>query len=55
MKLSKTLLRAIIVAVTVGTISSSCEKPSAEEMKKKTTEKKELKNTPDGCPACGMG
>jgi hypothetical protein len=54
MKLSKTLLQAMIVAVTVGAISS-CEKPYADEIKKKTTEKKQSERIPDGCPACGMG
>jgi hypothetical protein len=55
MKLSKTLLQAIVVAVTVGAISSSCEKPTADEMKKNTTEKKQSESYPDGCPGCGMG
>ncbi len=55
MKLSKTLLRAIMIAVTVGAINSSCEKPSAAEMKKNTTEKKQVESNPAGCPGCGMG
>lgn len=55
MKLSQTLLKAIMVAVTVGTITGSCKKPTADEMKKATTEKKQSETNPEGCPACGMG
>jgi len=54
MKLSKTVLQAMIVAVTMGTISS-CEKPSQEEVKKSATEKPKPDSEPVGCPACGMG
>ena len=54
MKLSKTLLQAILVAVTAGAISS-CEKPAADEGKKPATEKPTKGSLPDGCPACGMG
>lgn len=55
MKVSKTLLNTIMVAVTVGTISS-CTK-SVESKAKKQTEAKGDKTatTPVSCPACGMG
>jgi hypothetical protein len=55
MKVSKTILQAMMVAIAVGTISSSCKKPGADEMKKNTTEKKQSQNIPESCPACGMG
>ncbi|MEJ7586437.1 MAG: hypothetical protein WKI04_02625 [Ferruginibacter sp.] len=54
MKISKTLLQAMMVAVTAGIISS-CEKPSADAGKKPATEKSKAGNVPEGCPACGMG
>ena len=58
MKISKTLLQAIMVAVTVGTTASSCSK-SVEGKPKKASEKT-LKTdstyiNPESCPACGMG
>ena len=60
MKLSKSLLSAMLVAVASGTIIS-CEKAVPEEGKKPP-----IQNTkggastpegtlPEGCPACGMG
>lgn len=55
MKLSKTILQAMLVAVTVGAISSSCEKPAVDKAKKATTEKTQTETVPDCCPACGMG
>lgn len=54
MKLSKSILQAMVVAVTVGTICS-CEKPAADEGKKTSIEKSKSVNAPGGCPACGMG
>ena len=54
MKLSKSLLRAMLIAVTAGTIIS-CEKPKVDEGKKPTTEKSQAGSEPQGCPACGMG
>ncbi|MEO7800664.1 MAG: hypothetical protein ABIR81_01620 [Ginsengibacter sp.] len=61
MKLSKTLLRTILVAVTVGTMSS-CEKATVGEEKKVATENPKSggntqasESSPEGCPACGMG
>lgn len=54
MKLSKSLLQAILVAVTAGAISS-CEKPTVDEGKKPATENPKPGNFPEGCPMCGMG
>ncbi|MDO9375681.1 MAG: hypothetical protein V4725_03570 [Bacteroidota bacterium] len=54
MKLSKSILQAMVIAVTVGTICS-CEKPSVDAEKKTATEKSKSVNPPEGCPACGMG
>jgi hypothetical protein len=54
MKLSKSLLRAMLVAVTAGTIIS-CEKPKVDEGKKPAIQKSNPGNIPEGCPACGMG
>jgi len=56
MKISTTLLRAMLVAVTAGVISS-CEKPAVDAGKKTPTEKAKTgsPNMPEGCPACGMG
>ena len=55
MKVSKTLLNTIVVAVTVGTIGS-CTK-SVEGKPKKQTEAKggKTESAPVSCPACGMG
>jgi hypothetical protein len=52
MKLPKTLLSAILIGIAVQT--TSCTKELCDDKDKKE-EKKEVKNTPDGCPACGMG
>ena len=54
MKLSKSILQAMLVAVTVGVISS-CEKPKVDDGKKPLIEKVKKGSTPVGCPACGMG
>ncbi|GAB3271085.1 hypothetical protein GCM10027347_42150 [Larkinella harenae] len=50
MKISKTLLQTIAVAVAVSTVSSSCGLDDVKP-KKKETEKRQ----PYDCPACGMG
>jgi hypothetical protein len=59
MKLSDSLLKAMLVAITAGTIVS-CEKAEAEEIKKSATENPKSGtspevNAPECCPACGMG
>jgi hypothetical protein len=56
MKLSKSVLQAMLVAVTAGIISS-CEKPKVDDGKKPAIEKARpgSNQLPDGCPACGMG
>ena len=59
MKLSKSLLQAMLVAVTAGTIIS-CEKPKVNELKKTSLQNPKTGNAPtdsipQGCPACGMG
>lgn len=61
MKISKTLLNAILVAVTIGTMSA-CTK-SVESKANKHSDKKNPKTentdstqqTGSCCPACGMG
>lgn len=57
MKLSKTLLSAMLVAVTTGTLIS-CEKARPDEDKKPAVQNPKSvpeSNVPGGCPACGMG
>lgn len=51
MKISKTLLQAIAVAVTITTVSTSCneEQPKPEDGKTKEQQ------APYDCPGCGMG
>jgi hypothetical protein len=59
MKLSKSLLTAMMVAVTTGAIIS-CEKPKISEGKKTVIPNSKTgispsDTIPEGCPACGMG
>ncbi len=54
MKLSKSLLQAMLIAVTASVICS-CEKPPVDQKKNPTTEKTNNGSTPDSCPGCGMG
>ncbi|MEO7766982.1 MAG: hypothetical protein ABIS01_06130 [Ferruginibacter sp.] len=54
MKISKSILQAMLVAVTAGAISS-CEKPTVDDGKKPGVEKPKVNNTAGQCPACGMG
>ncbi len=51
MKISKTLLQAIAVAVTIATVTTSCneEQPGPEDGKTKE------QPAPYDCPGCGMG
>ena len=53
MKLSKSILQAMLIAVTAGAIIS-CEKQSVDEGKKPDIQKPKT-GIPEGCPACGMG
>lgn len=59
MKISKTLMQAMLAAITTGTIVS-CQKPKVDEWNKitKTIKDSTLKTHiqyPASCPACGMG
>jgi len=57
MKLSKTLLSAILIGIAVQG-STSCKKSKDDDSKqKKEAQKKEeeKKAAIDSCPACGMG
>ena len=53
MKLSKSLLGAILIGITVQTITVSCGKDNLPEPKEKKETKKD--QPLDSCPACGMG
>jgi hypothetical protein len=61
MKISKTLLGAILVGVAVQTTASSCTKKDKDAIKPKSevqaNEQAATQNNPDpgSCPACGMG
>lgn len=61
MKLSKTLLSAIIVGITVPALSSCHKENLTAEQKKAEAEKKKTEQTTPNpysagnCPACGMG
>jgi len=57
MKLSKSLLSAILIGITMQT-ASSCTKDKEicdEKIKKEAKEKEVNKYSPESCPACGMG
>jgi hypothetical protein len=53
MKLSKSLLTAILIGIAVQTTTTSCTKDQPEPEKKEV--KKEGEKYPDNCPACGLG
>lgn len=54
MKLSKSLLSAILIGIAVQTTVSSCKKDKLPDPKSKQEAKKDDdKRVP--CPACGMG
>ena len=68
MKISKSLLQAILVGVTVGAAGASCESLKKEtaniHFKSCTTncdidhsadERNNNEQVPNNCPACGMG
>jgi len=54
MKLSKTLLGAILVGITLHT-TTSCKKEKESPKAKQEAKQKEEAKTTDPCPACGMG
>jgi ribonuclease I len=49
MKLSKSLLTAIVIGIAVQTTTVSCSKDKPDP------KKKEVKKEPASCPGCGMG
>ncbi|MCE7066218.1 hypothetical protein [Dyadobacter sp. CY326] len=51
MKVSKSVLKAVAVAVTVTTLASACSDGLIKPGGEKTSKTK----TFDNCPACGMG
>lgn len=60
MKLSKTLLSAILVGITVQAATSCTKTSGLPGQKIQAEEKKNLEHPtpnlyPDNCPACGMG
>lgn len=62
MKISKSLLQAIVVGLTLGTTASSCELFEKEQIHLKTcNENCKIDHTVNpepelnNCPACGMG
>jgi hypothetical protein len=55
MKISKALLGAIVVGITVQT-TVGCSKKDTPELKKQAAKDgKGIPQAPDNCPACGMG
>lgn len=59
MKLSKSLLSAIVIGIAVQTTVVSCSKDEQAKPKKAEQANKQNESQPtdfpDGCPACGMG
>jgi hypothetical protein len=55
MKLSKSLLSAILIGIAVQTTTVSCGKEEQPKPEEKEVPKKETPSTWDSCPACGMG
>jgi hypothetical protein len=53
MKIKKSLLKAIALAVAVGSMTASCTKEDLTLGDNDKAQKKEQKV--DNCPACGMG
>jgi len=54
MKLSKSLLTAILIGIAIQTTTASCTKDKPVPEKKEVKNEGE-KNGPANCPACGMG
>lgn len=52
MKISKTLLQAIAVAVVVGAVTASCTKEKTPDPEGTEVQKKKVGYD---CPGCGMG
>lgn len=56
MKLSKSLLSALLVGISLQTVSSCGKEKLPEPKDKKEAKKEDRKPTvPGNCPACGMG
>lgn len=55
MKISKTLLQAIMVAVTAGTIASCTKSVASKSDKQADLKKEKTDSTQLCCLACGMG
>lgn len=54
MKIPKTLLQAIVIAMAAGSIVA-CKKPKEEKKAAKENTEQNTQKTPELCPACGMG
>ena len=54
MKIAKTVLQGMLIAITAGMISS-CEKPTVDNAKKPETQTPKTSAAPQDCPGCGMG
>ncbi|MGN6214128.1 chryseobasin-related MNIO class RiPP peptide [Parafilimonas sp.] len=55
MKVSKTLLQAILVAVTASTVASCSKSVDSKPQKEKAAKTDSTYVIPGNCPACGMG
>lgn len=55
MKLSKSLLSAIIIGISLQTVTSCKKDKLASPKEKKEVKKEDKKSVPESCPACGMG
>ena len=55
MKLSKSLLAAIVIGIAVQTTTSCSKDKDIPDPKKKEVQKEGEKTDPGNCPACGMG
>ena len=56
MKISKTLLGAILAGIAIQTTVASCNKKEQAEIKPQTEKQTATPATaPEPCPACGMG
>jgi len=58
MKISKSLLGAILVGIAVQTTTTSCAKKDNESLKQEQKQLSDVDNSQpphDDCPACGMG